>query len=164
MSIVAETSVSYKCPRCGAPLSFLPGRDTVSCEYCGTEFEIAAIEAMFAREQEAARRAAETREAEFDTAAAGGEWSPEESGAMVMQTCSACGAELVSDGNTMATECAYCGSPNMMPAKFEGMVKPDFILPFKKTKKEAQEALQAFYKGKYLLPDGFAGANRTKDI
>ena len=43
-------------------------------------------------------------------------------------------------------------------------MKPDFILPFKKTKKEAQEALQAFYKGKYLLPDGFAGANRTKDI
>ena len=128
---MAESSVSYKCPKCGAPLSFQPGRDTVSCEYCGTEFEIAAIEAMFAREQEAARRAAETREAEFDTAAAGGEWSPEESGAMVMQTCSACGAELVSDGNTMATECAYCGSPNMMPAKFEGMVKPDFILPFK---------------------------------
>ena len=83
---MAETSVSYKCPRCGAPLSFLPGRDTVSCEYCGTEFEIAAIEAMFAREQEAARRAAEIREAEFDTAAAGGEWSPEESGAMVIGT------------------------------------------------------------------------------
>ena len=82
---MAESSVSYKCPKCGAPLSFQPGRDTVSCEYCGTEFEIAAIEAMFAREQEAARRAAETREAEFDTAAAGGEWSPEESGAIVMQ-------------------------------------------------------------------------------
>ena len=161
---MAESSVSYKCPKCGAPISFQPGRDTVSCEYCGTEFEIAAIEAMFARDQEAARRAAETKEAEFDTAAAGGEWSPEESSAMAMQTCSSCGAELVSDGNTMATECAYCGSPNMMPAKFEGMVKPDFILPFKKTKKEAQEALQSFYKGKYLLPDGFAGANRTKDI
>ena len=161
---MAESSVSYKCPKCGAPLSFQPGRDTVSCEYCGTEFEIAAIEAMFARDQEAARRTAETKEAEFDTAAAGGEWSPEESSAMAMQTCSSCGAELVSDGNTMATECAYCGSPNMMPAKFEGMVKPDFILPFKKTKKEAQEALQEFYKGKYLLPDGFAGTNRTKDI
>ena len=37
---MAESSVSYKCPKCGAPLSFQPGRDTVSCEYCGTEFEI----------------------------------------------------------------------------------------------------------------------------
>ena len=55
---MAETSVSYKCPRCGAPLSFLPGRDTVSCEYCGTEFEIAAIEAQAAAEMQGHRGAA----------------------------------------------------------------------------------------------------------
>ena len=46
---MAESSVSYKCPKCGAPLSIQPGRDTVSCAYCGTEFEIAAIEALFAQ-------------------------------------------------------------------------------------------------------------------
>lgn len=151
MSIVGETSVSYKCPHCGAPLSFLPGHDKVTCEYCGTEYDAASIEEMFAREQDAARRAAEAKEADFKAAEAGSAWSPEECAAMTMQTCSSCGAELVSDGNTMATECAYCGSPNMMPAKFDGMMKPDFIIPYKKTKKDAQAALQEFYKGKYLL-------------
>lgn len=164
MSIVGETSVSYKCPHCGAPLSFLPGHDKVTCEYCGTEYDAASIEEMFAREQDAARRAAEAKEADFKAAEAGSAWSTEECAAMTMQTCSSCGAELVSDGNTMATECAYCGSPNMMPAKFDGMMKPDFIIPYKKTKKDAQAALQEFYKGKYLLPDGFAGGNRMKDI
>ena len=122
MSIVGETSVSYKCPHCGAPLSFLPGHDKVTCEYCGTEYDAASIEEMFAREQDAARRAAEAKEADFKAAEAGSAWSTEECAAMTMQTCSSCGAELVSDGNTMATECAYCGSPNMMPARIDGMM------------------------------------------
>ena len=43
---MADTSVSYKCPNCSAPLSFLPGHDKVTCEYCGTEFEVKTIEEM----------------------------------------------------------------------------------------------------------------------
>ena len=31
---MADTSVSYKCPNCGAPLTFIPGKKNVSCEYC----------------------------------------------------------------------------------------------------------------------------------
>ena len=41
---MADTSVSYKCLCCGAPLSFLPGAEKVTCEYCGTELEIKTIE------------------------------------------------------------------------------------------------------------------------
>ena len=49
---MANTSVSYKCPNCGAPLSFQPGKKTVTCEYCGTEFEVASIEEMFQSQNE----------------------------------------------------------------------------------------------------------------
>ena len=31
-----KEAVSYKCVQCGAPLTFLPGDDKVTCEYCGT--------------------------------------------------------------------------------------------------------------------------------
>ena len=48
---MADTSVSYKCPNCGAPLSFRPGHDHVTCEYCSTELEIATVEALLEREQ-----------------------------------------------------------------------------------------------------------------
>ena len=41
---MAKTSVSYQCPNCSAPLPYQPGADKAVCEYCGTEFEIAAIE------------------------------------------------------------------------------------------------------------------------
>ena len=41
------TSVAYKFPNCGVPLSSLPGRDKVICEFCGTEFTVKQIEEMF---------------------------------------------------------------------------------------------------------------------
>ena len=51
---MADTSVSYKCPHCDAPLSFQPGNDKVTCEYCGTELEISAVEDLFQKKQEMA--------------------------------------------------------------------------------------------------------------
>lgn len=79
-------------------------------------------------------------------------------------TCSSCGAQIVCDENTMATECCYCGNPTMLPSRFEGMLKPDFVIPFKKTKEEAVAALKEFYKGKKLLPAAFTANNRVEAI
>ena len=161
---MADTSVSYKCPNCGAPLSFLPGAENVTCEYCGAEFTIAAIEEMFQKEQERAAKAEAAKEAKFDAAMAGGEWTEEEAAALKTLTCSSCGAELVCDENTMATECCYCGNPTMLPGRFDGSLKPDLVIPFKKTKEDAVAALKKFYEGKKLLPDAFTANNRIEDI
>lgn len=161
---MANTTVSYKCPHCTAPLSFQPGKETVSCEYCGTEFEVAAIKALFDREQERAALAAEAEETQWDTADAGTEWTAEESEHLKKFTCSSCGAELLCDENTMATECCYCGNPTMIPSRFDGALMPDYVIPFKKTKQEAVAALKEFYKGKTLLPAAFTKDNRVEDI
>ena len=52
----------------------------------------------------------------------------------------------------------------MIPSRFDGMMKPDYVIPFKKTKKEAVAALKEFYKGKTLLPAAFTANNRVEDI
>lgn len=161
---MAETSVGYKCPNCSAPLTFLPGHDKVTCEYCGTELEVKTIEEMYAAKEAAAAKAQAAKEAKWDTSAAGSEWEADEAEQMKAFTCSSCGAQIVSDGNTMATECCYCGSPTMLPSRFEGMLKPDFIIPFKKTKEQAVAALKEFYKGRTLLPNSFTANNRVEDI
>ena len=148
---MADTSVSYKCPNCGAPLSFLPGKKTVSCQYCNAEFEAATLDEIFHDKNE---RAAHTF---FG-------WTEDEIKNFRAFTCSSCGAELVCDENTMATECVYCGNPTMIPKRFDGMLKPKFIIPFKKTKEDAVTALKNFYKGKYLLPSGFTANNRVEAI
>lgn len=161
---MADSSVSYKCPNCGAPLSFLPGKKTVTCEYCSTEFEVSAIEELFRDKQELAARAAEAQEAKWQTEDAGGEWSSDEAKTLQAFTCSSCGAELVCDENTMATECVYCGNPTMIPKRFDGMLKPDYVIPFKKTKADAVAALKNFYKGHALLPSNFTANNRVEAI
>ena len=159
-----DTSVSYKCPKCGAPLTFLPGHNHVTCEFCDTKISIAEMDALFEKKQEKAVQAAEKKEAEKNTERERSTWDDAETAHMMIQTCSSCGAELVSDGNTMATECAYCGSPNMIPRRFDGTLRPDVIIPFKKTKDEAVAALTEFYKGKRLLPKEFTAENRIQEI
>ena len=161
---MASTAVNYQCPNCTAPLSFQPGNDKVTCEYCGTEFETQVIEDMFRQKEEMAARAADARDAKWDTEAAGEEWDPDEVAMMKAFTCSSCGAEIVSDGNTMATECCYCGNPVMLPQRFSGMMKPDYVIPFKKTKEEAVVALKKFYEGRKLLPKAFTANNRVEAI
>jgi len=161
---MADTSIAYKCLNCGGPLTFLPGKPTVTCEYCSTEFEVANLEKIYNQQQELAAKAQEAKEAKWKTDEAGSEWSIEEANMMKAFTCSACGAEIVCDENTMATECVYCGNPTMLPNRFDGMLKPDFIIPFKKTKEEAVAALKNFYEGKKLLPDAFTANNRIEDI
>ncbi|MBR1806662.1 MAG: hypothetical protein IJ774_09810 [Selenomonadaceae bacterium] len=161
---MANSSVSYKCPNCGAPLSFLPGKKTVTCEYCSTEFEVSAIEELFRKKQELAVQAAQAQEAKWETENAGSEFTDDEAKTLHAFTCSSCGAELVCDENTMATECVYCGNPTMIPKRFDGMLKPDYVIPFKKTKADAVAALKEFYKGKYLLPSDFTANNRVEAI
>ena len=161
---MADTSVSYKCPNCGAPLSFMPGKQTVTCEYCSTEFEVSAIEELFRAKQEMATHAATAQEAKWETENAGSEWSQSEASALHAFTCSSCGSELVCDENTMATECVYCGNPTMIPKRFDGMLKPDYVIPFKKTKEDAVAALKQFYKGHMLLPSNFTANNRVEAI
>lgn len=161
---MANTSVSYKCPNCGAPLSFQPGKKTVTCEYCGTEFEVSAIEEMFQTQNEMAAATEEAQQSHWDTAGAGEDWTPAEVSGLQAFTCSSCGAELVCDENTMATECVYCGNPTMIPKRFDGKLKPDYVIPFKKSKADAVAALKKFYEGHYLLPSNFTANNRVEAI
>ncbi|SDP04168.1 hypothetical protein [Selenomonas ruminantium] len=161
---MASNSVAYKCPNCSAPLDFKPGTQKITCDYCGTELDAAALEDLFAKKEAMAAEAADKQDEKWDTAVAGGEWTAEEAAAFKTFVCESCGAEIVADGNTMATECCYCGHAVMIPQRFDGMLRPDYIIPFKKTKEEAKAALKEFYGGKWLLPSLFKTQNRIEAI
>lgn len=159
-----NTSVNYQCPNCQAPLAYVPNEENIRCEYCETEFSIETLDQFYARKQESAAQAQAAKDAKWDTAQSGGKWNPDEVQHLKTFLCSSCGAELTCDENTIATECCYCGNPAMIPSRFNGMLKPDFIIPFKKTKDEAIAALKNFYQGKYLLPNAFTVNNRIEAI
>lgn len=161
---MAEQVVNYQCPACQAPLSFKPDASKVVCEYCNNEFDVELIKKIFAEKEEVARKAHEKKEEAWKSKGKNEKFSEDEIAHMKTFSCSACGAELVCDENTMATECCYCGNPAMIPGRFSNMLKPDYIIPFKKTKQEAMDALKKFYEGKQLLPDLFTQQNRIEAI
>ena len=174
---------NYQCPACTAPLHYSAKSDKLECDYCGSSFDVAEIEALYARkeaEAAAAKQAADAKaeaaqaakaEAAEAAAASGGwdtsdlsrDWGAEADGLRVY-SCPSCGAELICDQSTAATACPYCGNPAIVPGQFSGALRPDYILPFRLSKDDAVQALRAHYRGKPFLPRSFTSANHIEQI
>lgn len=174
---------NYQCPACTGPLHYSAKSGKLACDYCGSSFDVAEIEALYARkeaEAAAAKQAADAKaeaaqaakaEAAEAAAASGGwdtsdlsrDWGAEVDGLRVY-SCPSCGAELICDQSTAATACPYCGNPAIVPGQFSGALRPDYILPFRLSKDDAVQALRAHYKGKPFLPRSFTSANHIEQI
>ncbi len=183
---------NYQCPACTGPLHYSAKSGKLECDYCGSSFDVAEIEALYARKEAeaaaakqeakaaAAKQAADAKaeaaqaakdEAAEAAAASGGwdtsdlsrDWGAEADGLRVY-SCPSCGAELICDQSTAATACPYCGNPAIVPGQFSGALRPDYILPFRLSKDDAVQALRAHYKGKPFLPRSFTSANHIEQI
>lgn len=174
---------NYQCPACTGPLHYSAKSGKLECDYCDSSFDVAEIEALYARkeaEAAAAKQAADAKaeaaqaakaEAAEAAAASGGwdtsdlsrDWGAEADGLRVY-SCPSCGAELICDQSTAATACPYCGNPAIVPGQFSGALRPDYILPFRLSKDDAVQALRAHYKGKPFLPRSFTSANHIEQI
>ena len=167
---------NYQCPSCTGPLHFVGGSGKLECDYCGSSFDVAEIEALYAEKEEkaaAAQQAAEEKAAEKrESSAADGQWDTsglsadwgEEGAGMKAYSCPSCGAELICDESTAATSCPYCGNPTVVPGQFAGALKPDFILPFKLSREDAVKKLKEHYRGKVFLPRSFTDENHIQEI
>lgn len=159
---------NYKCPACTGPLHFSGDSGKLECEYCGSSFDVAEIEEMYSEKNAAAAKAAaeaETKQKGNDEwdASEMNDWGDDNSNMKVYQ-CPSCGAELICDETTAATSCPYCGNPTVVPGQFSGMLKPDYVIPFKLKKEDAIDALKKHYKGKKFLPKAFADANHLEEV
>ncbi len=150
---MTEELIKYQCPECLGPLHFDAETQMIVCDYCDSKYP----ENYFETEQEP-----QTEEVDWATEGVvrQNEVLEEQSGFI----CTSCGAEVVSDRNTVATECMYCSNPVVISNNISGVVKPDVILPFKISKEQAEQMLKDFYKGKVLLPNTFTDENRIKKI
>jgi DNA-directed RNA polymerase subunit RPC12/RpoP len=155
---MASNVTTYQCPACTAPLEFKGDSEKLECEYCGSSFEVAEIEALT---KEAEQKAAEAPQ--WDTSDMTDDWG-EDSGKMRTYTCPSCSAQLICDETTAATSCPYCGNPTVIPGQFTDTLKPDYVIPFKLTKEDAVKALKKHYAGKYFLPNAFSQENQIQKI
>lgn len=154
-----ETKVmEYKCPCCNAGLRFAGDSQQLGCEYCGTSFDIDAVKAF----NEAAATG-NTDEVQWE-AEEKQQWSEEETAAICSYVCPSCGGELLLEDTTAASFCPFCDNPTIMPTQVSGGLKPDAVIPFRKTRADAQAAFLSLCKGKKLLPRFFTQEQRLEKI
>ena len=136
-----KITVDNKCPSCGANVKFNPTTQKWDCEYCGNSYEIEEFE----KQQE--KETKENLDFEIDE-----------------YTCPNCGATVVTDANTVATYCVYCGNTTIMKNRLQGEFKPDKLIPFKTTKEEAIEEFKKNVKKRWFAPSDFHDEKNIEKI
>lgn len=135
----------YKCPCCGGAIAFDSSSQKLKCPYCETEFTLEELENP---DQKAEKPAEEP------------EWTEN----MHSFLCKSCGGEILTDENTVATSCPFCGNPVVVTGRVSGFLKPDLIIPFKLDKKAAKKELARYISSKKLLPKVFKDENHLDEI
>ena len=150
--------IEYKCPCCGGAIEFDSDIQKMKCPYCDTEFE---METLAAYDEELKNDRPD--EMNWDQTV-GGQWQEGEVEGLRSYICNSCGGEIVTDETTAATSCPFCGNPVVMMGQVSGMLKPDYVIPFKLDKQAAKAALTKHYSGKKLLPKVFKDQNHIDEV
>ena len=163
---MASEITNYQCPACTAPLRFDGESGKLQCDFCGSSYSVAEIEALYAEKNKAAAEASKQAEETSKTEAAEKEaagWDTDEN--LRAYQCPTCGAELICEKTTAATACPYCGNPSVVPGQLSGALKPEFVLPFKVEKDAVVKALHKHYgKHNYYLPRLFRSENNIQKV
>lgn len=155
---MAAAIQEYKCPCCGGAITFDSTIQKMKCPYCDTEFEVETL-ADYDKEL----KSEQSDNMRWATGA-GDRWQAGETEKLRSYTCKSCGGEIVGDENTAAASCPFCGNPMIVMEQFSGSLRPDYVVPFKRSKKEAKEALKKHYMGKRLLPKVFKDENHIDEV
>ena len=92
-------TVAYKCPNCASPLTYDGASEKMICAACDSQFAQEDIEILNAPEDSST----------IDFATPTAQYSAADAAQMQAYHCKSCGAELITEGTTTATECPYCG-------------------------------------------------------
>jgi predicted RNA-binding Zn-ribbon protein involved in translation (DUF1610 family) len=135
----------------------------MKCPFCDTEFEMAAM-AEYQKELAAASASKQAGSIVGKVEIPDKAFDDSELDDYASNTCPSCGAEFIGGKNTVATLCPNCGNVQIVQKRLSGMLKPQYVIPFKLDKKAAVEALNNLYKGKRLLPGLFTKGNRINSV
>ena len=152
---MSEELKTYKCPNCNGAISFDAHSQQLVCPSCGTSLNVDDVIAFNQIDGEQAQDHFDWDDIEFP--------SLEEDG-MVTYVCDACGGEIIGDHSLASSSCPYCGNHVIIEKQFQGLLKPNYILPFKYDKDEAKKKMKEHLKGKPLLPKSFTNNFKLSKI
>ena len=156
--------VAYKCPSCGASLSYSAESADFHCEYCGSHFTKEQLDNPLESSTEEKLQFEQT-EAEPDDPELE-EQRRKFGDENRLYMCPSCGASIITDSElTASTECVYCHSPVVLSGRLSGEFRPDLIIPFSKTHDDAVNQFNEWIKGKkFFLAKDFGSPKSMSRI
>ena len=119
----------YACPNCGGNLKFDIPSQQLACEYCQTQADPYSFEDK--DEKNFANKDYE----------------------VTVFSCPQCGGEIVSTDNSAAEFCTFCGASTILHSRLRNEKRPNYIIPFKKTKEDCKKEYSALMKKAIFAPD-----------
>ncbi len=116
----------YQCPNCNGNLKFHIKRQKMSCEHCNSIFD----PYQFGETEGA-------KQSEFE---------------VTVFTCPQCGGELFATDNVMTDFCSFCGSSVVFESRIANEKRPDYIIPFQKTKDDCKEEYLKLIDKAFFVP------------
>jgi predicted RNA-binding Zn-ribbon protein involved in translation (DUF1610 family) len=140
----------FPCDRCGADMRFAPGRDRLICDHCGNENEISD-----AAPDEGPWGAAPggIRELDFRAAIRDRLEASEMEETRVTQ-CPSCGAQVTLAAEIHAKECPFCATPVVTDTGTHRHIKPQGLIPFQLTERQAHKAMNDWLGRLWFAPNG----------
>ena len=128
MAIWDNATASANCPTCGDSLRYDTSIKRSVCRSCGNVYEPGTLNftGKFKFADTAPASEAEENKKEY--------------------VCGSCGAVVVTNENTSATFCAFCGSPSLVIRRLTREFRPDYVIPFKIDEKQAEEKVKTWLK------------------
>ncbi|MBR0415392.1 MAG: hypothetical protein IJI67_10055 [Clostridia bacterium] len=161
-------NLDYKCLACGGNLEFDTATQKMKCPYCGSTFDVSELQQMdtVLDTQQAdmgqPQQPQQPQGDSFDWNTSGGEqWMENDMNVFV---CKSCGGEIVADPTTAATSCPYCGNATVLSGRLSGVLKPNYVIPFKLNKEQAKAKLKEYTSNRKFAPRAFKDENRLEEI
>ena len=166
---MAGNNKTYICPSCGGRVEWSPSAQKIVCPYCGSEYSPEFFgkqeqqltqdldQQQYPKGEEAAPHGYEAAADATDDSA----WNPAD---LRVYQCSSCGAQIVTDKTTVATNCAFCGSPVVLTEQLDTTFRPKWILPFRVDKTKVEEIYWDYVKSRPFTPAKFRSHSQIEKI
>lgn len=156
----------YKCKNCGGELAFDPTLGKLKCKFCDSVYDLSEYED---HDHEHDHDHEEAPEQQENSALSQGytkstDDSTDVKEDLVVYACPHCGAEVVTDKNTVATSCIFCDTPLVLQEQMEGVFAPDYVIPFAVDKKRISKLYEQYIHDKPFYPKEYSTANVINHI
>lgn len=157
---------TFKCKNCGGELVWNPAAQKLKCPYCASEYNLSEFQEQ--EEQVKEELDQDTYEKGEDAGKTGQTGATDDTGInsadLRVYKCSTCGAEVVTDKTTMASVCAFCGSPITITEQMDTTFRPKWIIPFKVSPDQVRDKYTKLVKGMPFAPREFTARNQIEKI